>query len=479
LTLTFSDQNGLLTETALGNVTDIWTYNGFGEPTGYTAKYNTAEIFKQQFNHDKSGRIIEKSETVGGVTDTYKYVYDPAGRLTQIEKNGSPSSSYSYDGNNNRLTGPSATTSYIYDAQDRLGAQTSAQGTRSYAYSANGELQSTTQGNETTAYKYDAPGTLMSVMLPDGRTIEYLADGLGRRIGKKINGAMAQGFLYLDGLKPLAELDGYNTVVSVFVYGSRYNVPDYMMKEGNTYRIISDPLGSPRLVVNSATGEMVQQLDYDEFGHVTRDTNPGFQPFGFAGGLYDPQTGLVRFGARDYAPAVGRWTAKDPLLFDAWSSSNTYEYVLSDPVNRIDPEGKKPIPIIPAGSQSPRLSPGAEKLLNWQNEMAKPMMQKQFSTSPGGKGVEILFKALTDATLICMGWLPTAPGRSLLQQGAPGWREARRIMEQQIKDDIARAAKNLPAPASLPRGAPTMLPNLPAPASLVKPNLQVPVRFGP
>jgi hypothetical protein len=111
--------------------------------------------------------------------------------------------------------------------------------------------------------------------------------------------------------------------------------------------------------------------------------------------------------------------------------------------------------------------------------MAKPMMQKQFSTSPGGKGVEILFKALTDATLICMGWLPTAPGRSLLQQGAPGWREARRIMEQQIKDDIARAAKNLPAPASLPRGAPTMLPNLPAPASLVKPNLQVPVRFGP
>jgi hypothetical protein len=25
----------------------------------------------------------------------------------------------------------------------------------------------------------------------------------------------------------------------------------------------------------------------DEFGNVLADSNPGFQPFGFAGGLYD------------------------------------------------------------------------------------------------------------------------------------------------------------------------------------------------
>ena len=29
-------------------------------------------------------------------------------------------------------------------------------------------------------------------------------------------------------------------------------------------------------------------------------TQPGLSPFGFAGGLYDDDTGLVRFGARDY-----------------------------------------------------------------------------------------------------------------------------------------------------------------------------------
>ncbi len=45
------------------------------------------------------------------------------------------------------------------------------------------------------------------------------------------------------------------------------------------------------------------------------DTNPGFVPFGFAGGLYEADTKLVRFGARDYDPQFGRWTSKDPILF--------------------------------------------------------------------------------------------------------------------------------------------------------------------
>ncbi len=43
---------------------------------------------------------------------------------------------------------------------------------------------------------------------------------------------------------------------------------------------------------------------HDEFGVVTNDTNPGFQPFGFAGGLYDSDTKLVRFGLRDYDAEV-------------------------------------------------------------------------------------------------------------------------------------------------------------------------------
>ena len=62
-------------------------------------------------------------------------------------------------------------------------------------------------------------------------------------------------------------------------------------------------------------------MDYDEYGQVLVDTNPGFQPFGFARGLYDPATGLVRFGARDCDADSGRWYCKAPIcLFVLWRS---------------------------------------------------------------------------------------------------------------------------------------------------------------
>jgi RHS repeat-associated protein len=92
--------------------------------------------------------------------------------------------------------------------------------------------------------------------------------------------------------------------------------------------------------VNASTGALVQRLDYDEFGRVTLDSNPGAQPFGFAGGIYDADTGLVRFGARDYDAEAGRWTGKDPVRF-AGSPVNLFDY-LDDPVNSIDLTGLEP-----------------------------------------------------------------------------------------------------------------------------------------
>ncbi len=65
-------------------------------------------------------------------------------------------------------------------------------------------------------------------------------------------------------------------------------------------------------------------------------------PFGFAGGLYDPDTGLSRFGYRDYDAYTGKWTAKDPIGFDG-GDTNLYGYVLGDPVNFVDPTGLDPL----------------------------------------------------------------------------------------------------------------------------------------
>src|SRR4051794_19346943 len=100
---------------------------------------------------------------------------------------------------------------------------------------------------------------------------------------------------------------------------------------------LRDGRGSVRMVVDADSGDVAQRLDYDEFGNVLLDTNPGFQPLGYAGGVVDADTGLVHFGARDYDPSLGRWTTKDPL--GVGGGMNVYIYVANDPINRVDVTG--------------------------------------------------------------------------------------------------------------------------------------------
>jgi RHS repeat-associated protein len=111
------------------------------------------------------------------------------------------------------------------------------------------------------------------------------------------------------------------------------------MQRGNQrFYVATDQVGSPR-VVTDAAGVVVKRLRYDAFGGILEDSAPGFDlPIGFAGGLPDPTTGLVRFGVRDYDPLAGRFTTPDPLLFGG-SPTNLYAYAGSDPVNFRDPSG--------------------------------------------------------------------------------------------------------------------------------------------
>jgi len=131
-------------------------------------------------------------------------------------------------------------------------------------------LATKTDSGQTTAYTYDVLGNLQKVVLPNGTILDYLTDSRYRRIGKKVNGTLVQGFLYQDGLRPIAELDSNNQIVSRFVYADKGNVPSYLIKNGITYRILSDHLGSPRLIINTQDGSVIQRIDYDVLGYDHR-----------------------------------------------------------------------------------------------------------------------------------------------------------------------------------------------------------------
>jgi len=298
------------------------------------------------FRASPLGRIVTKTENIGGATATFGHQYDPAGRLVLVTKDGLAVESYSWDANGNRILGYSAHSGvdilpagpYVYDAQDRLVST----GDATYSYTENGELLSKDEAAGTTWYSYDLIGNLKAVTLADGTAIEYVTDAKNRRVGKKVNGVLTQGFLYSDQLNPVAELDGSGNISARFVYGTRNNVPDYIEKGGVRYRVATDIIGSPRIILDTASLTVSQQIDYDSFGNIVSDTNPGFQPFGFAGGIYDRETNLTRFGSRDYDPITGRWTTKDQVRFDG-GDINLYRYVVGDPVNDVDPTGRNPM----------------------------------------------------------------------------------------------------------------------------------------
>ncbi|MCP4347172.1 MAG: RHS repeat-associated core domain-containing protein [Desulfobacterales bacterium] len=116
-------------------------------------------------------------------------------------------------------------------------------------------------------------------------------------------------------------------------------MPVTMTADSSVYYLTYDQVGSLR-VVTDASGTVVKKTDYDSFGNIYSDSNSTFEvPFGFAGGLHDRDTGLVRFGYRDYDPDTGRWTAKDPIRF-AGGDTDLYGYCLNDPINFIDPRGE-------------------------------------------------------------------------------------------------------------------------------------------
>jgi RHS repeat-associated protein len=359
MTVTRRSDNGMVAATTItatsggstGTVSDEYTYDLNGQLASYTASSTVGTTTKLLYSEtivtrDNAGRIKEKIDAYGytGATESHdwQYDYDTAGRLTQAKEDGVVTGSYGYDDDDNRIAATvggtviSPLSAASYDAQDRM----TAYGGATYAYGANGELATKTVSGAVTSYTYDAFGNLLDVTPPTGSAVDYVIDGLNRRVGRKVGGSLVQGLLYKDQLNSVAELDGTGALIAQYIYGTKANVPDLRIDAaGNVYRVLSDHLGSPRLVVKVSDGTTAERMDFDEFGNEAITAGATISvPFGFAGGLADPQTGLVRFGARDYDPTTGRWVSKDPIRFAA-GQANIYEYAASNPVGTIDPNG--------------------------------------------------------------------------------------------------------------------------------------------
>jgi RHS repeat-associated protein len=100
---------------------------------------------------------------------------------------------------------------------------------------------------------------------------------------------------------------------------------------------------------------VVNRYRYDPYGNPLAGTTEAVSnPWQYAAGYRDAETGFTKFGTRYYDPSVGRWTQQDPSGQDA----NPYAYAGCNPVNSVDPSGLKTEP----GECSPWLQKGSRTL---------------------------------------------------------------------------------------------------------------------
>jgi len=290
------------------------------------------EFYDLGLTYDAAGKITQEIEVVAGVSGMYDYIYDLDGQLLEVHLDGLLEERYEYDVNGNRtlreIAGAAETTTY--DAQDRIQSH----GGLVYSIDQDGFL--TQRG--TTAFEYGTRGELLRVTIAPGNEIQYVYDGFGRRVARTDNAGTTQ-YLYGNPGNQLllTEIRAPDTTLTQYFYDES-GVLIAMDRAGTRYYIGTDQVGSPRIVTD-AIGSVIKRIAYDSWGVQIEDSNPTFSmPFGFAGGLLDTATGLVRFGFRDYDPLVGRWMARDPILYQS-GQANLYVYANNDPVNFRDPSG--------------------------------------------------------------------------------------------------------------------------------------------
>lgn len=338
-------ESGFIQNTLCGRIKESFQYNCYGSVSSFEARFGDQLLYRADYVRDAKERLLKTTEQVATEKRETVFSYDK-GRLSQVT--GKDQTHYGYDENGNRVEVRKGSTTIkgSFDDCDRLVNF----GSCKFHYSRGGFLLRIEGEKEESKFQYDDLGNLIGAEIGASR-IEYKVDALNRRIARKVSSqnekrSNLQKLIYGSLLTPVAELNEADMVVTVFIYATRSNVPDYLVRDERKYKVISDRLGSVRLVVDSESGELVQQIDYDAFGNIVNDTNPGFQPFGFAGGLYDPITKLTHFGRREYDARTGRWITPDPLLF-AGGDTNLYSYCGNDPMNYIDPSG---LSFSPAGS---------------------------------------------------------------------------------------------------------------------------------
>ncbi|HEY2142043.1 MAG TPA: RHS repeat-associated core domain-containing protein [Solirubrobacteraceae bacterium] len=351
---TYDVEGNLLTEGYPNGMNADYAYDKTGKPIGleYIKTTHCTEKctwFSDAIVPSIHGQWLSQASTLSNQS----YVYDAAGRLSQVQNTpagkGCTTRAYSYDEDTNRLSlttrepgvkGECTTTGgavekHSYDTADRLtdtGAgystfgnlttlpATDAGGSElTNAYYVDNQLASQTQNGQTIGYNLD----------PANRTRETVSTG--KKVSDVISHYAGPGSTPAWTMNTSAEWTR--------------NIPGL----GGGLAAVQNNGETPVLQLTNLHGDLIataylsetatalaSSADTSEFGIPTTSLPPKYSWLGANEIPTELPSGIVDMGARSYVPQLGRFLQPDPI---PGGSANAYSYTFGDPVNASDPSG--------------------------------------------------------------------------------------------------------------------------------------------
>jgi len=340
-----------------GCVENTMHYDSIGRPAHQRVRHNGQTLYDKSYTWGDNLRLLRTFDTING--RSVRYDYDAFGSLSGAV----------YGDGSHQWRNPDAMGN-VYDSPDRTdrsygrGGQLREDRKWRYYYDSHGNLVLKTMRRMEPlrnveardeflawqsgdyAYTWQGNGMLSSVTRPDGKTVTFRYDALGRLIEKVFDGRV---YRYLwDGDVILhewdyAESDRPNTVVTetgevtldrpepvenliTWVYDSDSYVPTAKIVGDRHYSIISDYIGRPVQAYDD-NGNVVWQANYDIYGNLRNlHGSRQFIPFRQLGQYEDEETGLYYNRFRYYDPKIGNYISQDPIRL-AGNNPTLYGYV--------------------------------------------------------------------------------------------------------------------------------------------------------
>ena len=201
-------------------------------------------------------------------------------------------------------------------------------------------------------YEWDEVGRLVKATRDTSAELIYTYDASDQRV-RKSSGSRHTLYVFASLELRGAAHDGTNYEVTTatevpFLFANGVRLARVVSQDATTHVFLElgDHLGSTSVVLDRASGELVQRSTAYAYGEVESSLRPSKwdsfrEDYRFTGKEDDVEVGLIYFGKRFYNPLLQRWISPDPLAVHAPGEAdlNLYAYVEGSTFVLVDPVG--------------------------------------------------------------------------------------------------------------------------------------------